>query len=787
MSDRRQSGTAPRGRTPLTVGIVVVLLLGSMAALTVGWASPARVGSNAPIGPPSGVRTSTRSLDAALGNWSALALPDRERAYVSLMASSPSDVQTALAAHGYYVDGKAALNWLFEHPNVVLHPSDSGSFINSLIGAGIGCAVGGFVGSFVPVVGTAAGCAVGAIVTLLGIAYFTSSAGGLGILHEDGIVRGQDQIFANAQNATKAFLTNTLSLFNATLYAWESAADAVAVNQLANSSFNYTMDIAQSGIGAVFDSLVGPYILQTSLDLQNLNRIMAQLYDVPGLTNVHDYIVGGSGWCLGVCAMTLNWYGGIAAYQETTSGSPQFIEVLPFEPVSGVCSSGTGVVISSLTNKTVLSLTTTTKFVKNWTDTSGGYLFIGSAGTNCNLDGSGVIGLAASPTSGAASAAIIVSTCGAKAVEGSCNPLNHTHATSGQTPETIQAFNSSGPAALTPSYTFLAGVYYAYNHQFNAMIQSSESNAFTYWFYLRTLGYHSLSSIPSGCLIPPPSLAVPPTNLANVAYTINYTEAAYAGELNALGTFYNVAPNTTSFCHGHPKFVLGGASSPPFGENISGFILTLPVGTHQKWKSPHTWAVNGSNVAATGDFAQVGATNATAIGLVIWPSVITYGYSIPLNTVVMIPQNDPMLVDVLQTLTFLTLNGNGSFVTHTTASQNVLTGTPAASSAGAEIYLTSCVINSIAENPCVINGTSYSNVTGTQTGGGSGPLFFATGSCGLGVPFFDSIATGIANAVSAVPFIGGVACGVGIVVEFIVLALVVVFVVYLVLAVVRRD
>jgi hypothetical protein len=742
------------------------------------------VGTHAP--PKASEATGIPDLSPAaqhyLRSWEALTETQRTIAYASLLADTPAQVEATMATHGYSVDGRAMLAFLETHPQIVAHPADLGNFVNSLIGAGIGCAVGGFVGSFIPVVGTAAGCAIGAVATLLGIAYLTSSANGLGILHEDGIVRGQAQVFLNAQNASTAFLTNTLSLFNATQYAWMNAADSVAVNQLGNTSFNYTKDIAQSGIGAIFTSVLSPYVAQTSQDLENLNDIMYQLYSVPGLSNVHDYIsFTSSGACLGVCASHLTWYGDMGSYEQIASGSPTFLEILPFSPVGMSCGSGSGTLINVLTNTTVATVTSAAKyFSANFTTASGGYYFYGSAGSNCDLNSPGALTLAASPSSGAASTAIIVGGCVKNAVPLTCNVVNATNIVAGQTPESIQAFNATGPTALMPVGHFEGGVWYAYQKQFNAMIQSAESNAYVYWFYLRTLGYTSLSAVPSGCLIPPPDLTLPPANLGNVGYSINFTEANYAAELNALATFYNLAPNTSSFCHGHSQFVIGNQAGTPFGENITGFVLTLPIGTAQKWKMPYTWAVNGSNAAAWSQFTDVGATNVTPVALTIWPEVITYGYAIPLNTVVQIPVNDPMGVDVLQTLAFYNLYGNGSAISSLTTSKNVLSAATTSSSPGAAIYLTRCIINKIAENPCLINGTSFSNATGTQSGGGSGPLFFpGGGECGISTPIVSTIVNGVASATSF--FGNSIGCAVG----WLVFAVIIIVVIVVVIAIVN--
>lgn len=762
--------------------ILALVVVAPVAPLVVS--SPASAGSPAPA----------KAAPDPFAQWDSWTVAQREGAYTAILSTPSANLSAELAAHGYSHATQLVRDlksYFLAHPEVVLHPLDLSGFENALIGAGVGCVVGGFVGSFIPVVGTAAGCAVGAIATILGVVYLTQSSAGLGIVHEDGIVRSQVQAFDNAQNATTAFLTNDLSHFNATLYAWEDAADSEAVNQLGNSTFNYTLDLAQSGVPSIFDSVIAPYVGQTGLELANLDSIFYQIYSTPGLSNVHDYATFGSGACLGVCASVLTWYGGFSSFFQVgaTSGQIEPVAILPYSGFSLQATGGTCALFNLQANATYETVASGhTVFTSNLTTASGGYDLIAASGATCELSGPDVIAWAPSPQSGGASTAIIDATCGHKALPGSCNVLNSTLYTNGQTPDTIQAFNSSGPTSLVPQRAFLGGVFYAYQRQFTSMIQSAESNAYVYWLFLRTLGYHSASAIPSGCRIPPPDLAVPPVNLANSGYTLNYTEAAYTGELEAMAAFFDTPLNSTDFCHGYEQsqFVLGNAAGPGLGENITGFVLTLPVGTHQKWKSPHTWAVNGSNAGVTSYYSQPGATNATAVGLTIWPSDTVYGYAIPLDTVVELPLNDPAYVDVTQTDQFYTLDGNGSQITSFHAKSNVLTGAPASTTPGAELYLTSCVIEGIAENPCIINGTSFSNATGNQSGGGPGPIFFLGSSpCGQTLPIWSTLVGVFAGLFG---FLGsGLACPIGEFIAAVVLILVLVLIVYLIAAVVRRG
>lgn len=776
-------------RLPLMGGYALAFVLALVVSAPTSWTSTvAGHGTSA-----SGTVATSGSV---LAQWEGYSLKERAEVWAAVVDESEANLSAQLAERGYTNAPAMAheiRTYFLGHPAIVAHPADLNGLLGGLIGAAAGCAIGGFVGSFVPVVGTAAGCAIGAVATLLGIIYFTQSAGGLGILHEDGIVRGQVQAFDNAMNASVAFLTNSLSIFNATLYAWNDAVDSVAVNQLGNSSFNYTLAVAQSGIEAVFDSVIGPYVAQTSLDLANLNEIFYQLYSTPGLSNVHDYAGFGSGACLGVCASVLTWYGGFSSFFESGATSGQIIpvEILPFGPVHYSASGGPCSIFNLMNNSTTLTVAGgSSAFVKNWTNVSGGFLEIAGPSATCELDGPGVISFAANAISGSASLAIVDATCGKKANPGSCNPLSATRVTQGQTPDAIGAFNSSGgPSVLVPNRDFLGGVFYAYQKQFDTMTHAAMANAYTYWLFLRTLGYHSYSQIPSDCLIPAPDLAVPPVNLAATDYSLNYTEASYVAKLQALATFFDTPYNTSNFCNGHPQrsFVLTDQTAPPFGENLTGFVLTLPKGTHQLWKSPHTWAVNGTNTPVYGNIFNVsGKTNASPVGLTIWPSVVTYGYAIPLDTVVEVPLNDPMEVDVLQNLSYYTLDGNGSAITSLSPSQNLLSGTPASGTTGAAVYLTSCTINGIAENPCVINGTSFSNATGTQSGGGPGPIFFLGSSpCGQTLPIWSTLVGVFAGVFG---FLGTtVACFIGEAISAIVLILVIVLVIYLIAAVVRGS
>lgn len=776
-----------------TLGILVaVALLAGVGLFDAGMGGPGHGSAAAPAARPAASATAPNPL----AGWDGHTVAQREATYASLVRGGEASAVKALVAHGYSAPLAAHVyTYLVGHPEAVFSTFDLGGLENGLIAAGIGCTAGGFIGTLAGgPVGAGVGCAVGAVGMLLLIAYLGTSSGGLGIRNEDAFVRGQMTAFSNYQNITAAAFTNYLSGWNSTLFAWENAADAAAVSQVGNSTFNYEQDIGMSYVGYQFNAMSYPAVGQTGAAMRQANQVMYSAYSPSGLSNTYDYIVFGNGACFGGGTCSPGWYGGVGTFETVSGGTAgALISILKNATFSVGCLTGqNGSLLAASSGKVVLTFNNSSGHVgniveANWTGTDGAYVLLGSASatTGCSITGTGVLAIPSSPFAGTTSTGITTLMCGVRKVPGTCNPLLHPVIVGSQ-PDTAQSVNSSGPFNLQPVYTFLGGSMLAWKNQFTSMLTSVESNAYTYWAFLRSLGYTSVGSIPSGCLIPYPDLSTPPFNANTVGLTVNDTMALYGAMLNSLAVFYNVAPGTSTFCKGHAAFTFGAQAGPLLGENITGFVLTLPQGTHQKWKVPYTWALNGSNPGITAQFSIAGSTNRTPIGLVLWPTTRTV--KIPLGVVVQVASNNPLDLMVPQTFTQYTLYGNG-----TPQTDGGTLGTSTTSGqAGVAIYLTSCVINSIAQNPCVLNYTTITTFIGNiscnpDCSSGSGFVFPNGGACGTTVPILGTIVNGVAGFVSGVPVLGSLACDIGWLVAFVVALVVLVVIVYIVGLVVRRD
>lgn len=800
MSDPRKSESHRRTRTRLAAFLVAALTVGVGLLI----AAPTWVPSEAKTvpavgGSPQGSRAATSApvATSATVPWAGWTASMRSTAYADAVRGGTAGVAAVLAAHGYSTASAPALyRWLLANPQAIFTTDDLGQLESGLEAAGVGCAAGGVIGAIAGgPVGAGIGCGVGAVALLLTQDYFASSAGGIALRQEDALDRAQGTAFTNYYNITSATTVNYLSAFNSTLYAWENAADAAAVSQIGNSSFNYDQDLAMSFVGYQFDSMIYPTFAQTSVALQQLDRVVYSIYSVNGLTT-YDYYLFGDGACLGGGSCSPQYYGGTAVVQTASGGtSGTLISILKNETFSIGCSAGQyGSLVDARSNTVVErvsnnSSTTGNVIFANWSGASGAYLLYGSASasTGCSITGTGIIVLPRSPLAGTVGSSGEALWCGHTKQPGTCNPLLHPIVVGSQ-PDSETLTNTSCNCAIQPSFNFLGGVTLAYKQQFSSMLESIESNAYTYWSYLRTLGYTSVSQIPSGCIIPYPNLATPTFVTNNQAVSINATEALYGAMLNSLATFFDTPPSVTTFCHGHTTFTFGSGSGPILGENITGFVLSLPlVGTHQRWKSPHTWAINGSNPGITAQESIVGSTNATPTGLTLWPTVTTV--KIPLNTIVYVAGNNPLDLFDSQTFTQAVLYGNGTAQPSAGTLGDIATTT----NPGVSLYLTTCSINGINENPCVLNYTVLTTDIGNLScfpdcSTGSGLTILIPSVCAGNVPVLGPLAAGLAGSLSSVPFIGGAACDIAWAVVLVITLVVVIVAVYVVVWIVRgRD
>jgi hypothetical protein len=124
----------------------------------------------------------------------------------------------------------------------------------------------------------------------------------------------------------------------------------------------------------------------------------------------------------------------------------------------------------------------------------------------------------------------------------------------------------------------------------------------TYWSFLRGLGYTSISEVPTNCIVPSPSNALPPGTTPGNLAGANVTQLLqiYQAYLLGLGRAFNASSGLTisNFC-GHKVTFNWLNATLPFGTYAYGYVY-VPGATHtssgvgtQSWTTPSTWNLSG--------------------------------------------------------------------------------------------------------------------------------------------------------------------------------------------------
>ncbi len=391
---------------------------------------------------------------------------------------------------------------------------------------------------------------------------------------------------------------------------------------------------------------------------------------------------------------------------------------------------------------------------------------------------------------------------------GPADPAGNTTAT-GTGPSAVAASNDSS---------------LRYAPTFQNLLNNTLNDSEVYYLTLRAITNGGRVDLPPDCVIPGPSAAFPTsTNPGNYRISLDDGLAAYWGYLNAVGkAFDNSTTYGLEFC-GSPALELG------FNWSAS-WALRLQVGASFYFANASGDAVypNGTRDA--------GATYSNPAS---WPVrnvdpalLFPYEYqaNIPLGEVTPIPANNPMAALLVNYTgnplygsnisgrsfgipTYLQLYGEGNFVysNGTTSSES-----GGSSSKGDAVYISSCLLNNVSENPCSISVTYFNAfVYGHENAlvgpppppvggvGGVGGGLGSTTDCGFGNldAWYDSWAGYIGSAVagafgyvgglgSDIPLIGGAWSyfwnGLGCVLAWVVLIIVVFLLAWVVVWVVRR-
>jgi hypothetical protein len=160
-----------------------------------------------------------------------------------------------------------------------------------------------------------------------------------------------------------------------------------------------------------------------------------------------------------------------------------------------------------------------------------------------------------------------------------------------------------------PRYVAVAGAdYYLLHSTWNLEKGASEVGQ-AYWFFLRALGYRSISQIPANCLIPFPDLTidsnVPPSVLATGNWSQIYN--FYLMYLTGIGHDFNVNITNATFCGTTWPKPIGNVTAPwsQYGygyiyiqngtSDISGSRVYNANGTiKQSFQNVQTWNVSGA-------------------------------------------------------------------------------------------------------------------------------------------------------------------------------------------------
>lgn len=695
-----------------------------------------------------------------------------------------------------------------------------------------GCVIGGVLGVFGGPVGAGVGCLVGATAGFIGFFYGLSFAQGDASPTAAYWLGTMAQIASNQFNTTTASEQMILSALNSTVYALESEADSVAVNQIGNASFNVLLDLNQSFIPSQFSSLMASLDAQLSATFNYLHRFFTQNFCSGGIysntaTTLEATNEGNGGSSTGACNDGLHMmaYNATFANVQTNTTGTDYLW-LPKGGTIEVFGSSSSCIISEPLNGRFVNVTLSdASSIETYNATTTGIYGVGAGGSCLWATATGVN----IPPNALGSYNAWYTTfieCGLRSgsVAKPCaNPTQAGGQPSGSVlivPSAAQVgvndlgFTGANPSTLYPWYGTAGGGPWAYvGHQLAVLLQAAAKSASVYWGFLRSLGYTSASQIPSSCIIPFPAQALPASITSNTQ-NLNVTalEEIYVAWLNGLATFFDTPPSASNFCAGYGQG-WGGLGGVGIGHpyvNTSGYIF-LPTTTAVPFPQEtfttdgtnvgktSTWGVNGSrnallpaqfrtnasvsapcwnqipsapavlNSPFSKAYCQNAAKNATQF--VLWPT--TRSVLVPVGQVWEIPVTDPLTGFVVYNPLYLTLHGNASVNT----SGNVPNGQPA----GAALVITSCSVNGTAVAMCPIQLSTIQGYTGNTSG--PSPIPFGVSACGQ----TTAIWVQVVEAYTSVTGGSALGCLVAEILAFITIVIVIAIVAAVVVRVGRRD
>lgn len=611
-------------------------------------------------------------------------------------------------------------------------------------GIAAGCAVGALIGLAATPIASAAGCVLGG--TAGGIIAFFAQKTGQDVSSSAELTIDQALVsdYDNFLNSSMSSLRTVLASNNATLDFLENQAAAAALTQIGNATWNAPLDMAQSGVAAELETDQAAFVSQWNGEASVFNSWGLANYGPNGRfsgTGIYENCINGlaslcNGRLNGVTSSDGGNGVGISIGVTTTNQSAFFPQG---SAIMFICPAGfSGHFTNVVTTKSYTIPASSNLTLLNFT--GGVWAYIASGSNQCNIQGTN--GLTVATTVGGGGSDIVLDGCIASydpcAYPG--RTLYRVIGAPGFSPGVWQYSGSAsqinGHAVTMPNLGLYLG-----NLEANAMLAGE-----AYWSFLRAQGITSISQIPSNCVIPYPSGALPQgtTNAIRNA-TAGQDIAIYLAWLNGLATFFNAAVNGTTFCQGHPLFKGAQLLPGPNGVNVTGFVYLVNATKypHELFSNVTSWAINGT---------VNNQTRQKPVPMIIFPQTSTI--SIPVNTKFEVPSNDPIValapVGVLVYPAYYTLLGNGTPVNNT-GGVVVDQSTP-----GAAIYLTSCTVGGVPQTNCTI---TLSNLQGYVAGINcpSGPngcgLQSGTGGGLFGIPNpFSWLANFLGNLFGGGPF-----------------------------------
>lgn len=574
----------------------------------------------------------------------------------------------------------------------------AGAAVGGIAGAGVGAIIGGVAGATVGYFGCQNSQAGGNV----GQAY---AAWATAIVAELG----------NEANLTATSYSNLISALNFSLVGWDRAADNAALLQLNKTSFSIPVDLAQSTVAQQLDQVLSTYDQETQRETMSV----VTWSDAEG---------GATGDAYFSVIPEIGIAGSAQAPSPGTPSSAGFgadsgatVNAVVYIPNGATLFAGgnTSATLTNVATGQVLTLafgSACGQASLTFGGPTGAYF--DTSGSDIEISNGGLV-----PTASSGSGASITSADASFINVGGCSgALTNTG--------TFSLGHKSGTNYVqdTPGVAVTGGAVGGNLAKWLGSLEYQAAiNAETYWSFLRSLGFTSISQIPPSCIVPAPYMTFP-SALNQTNLTISQATSLYLAALQAMGNFYNVTLNATSFCGvtAHKQFSIGSSIWGNLFVNATGFVYlnngtsAIDIRGHalatEKYGNRSTWAV-GNDTSACG-----GALRSRCTGpqqLLLMPTIRTA--TVPVGHNWAVPSQNPIEVYVVQSGQMLRLTGNGSNPGGTILSVAGSLTTDAAPPPGDAVYLTSCIVNGQATGNCTVTvQTVNTTVTSiTCPGGGS--------------------------------------------------------------------